>query len=160
MRKNADCFAAVIEAARMGALAVVVAASVVASGLSAIAQGSGTETAAGKPPAAATYSGCVQKAPDSPTTLVISTPTACARLTGKVSPDTLAGHAVVLNGILTPSTASAPASIQVNSVGSVGNSCSDVCSLRPPGTRGLHRPDSAVPGSEGGTPGVTTAPHP
>jgi len=160
MRQNVDCIAAVIEAARISALAMVVAGCAVAGGSCAFAQGSSTEAAASKTPAAATYSGCVQKAPDVPTTLVISTPTVCAKLAGKVSADALAGHTVVLNGILTPSTASAPASIQVNSVGSVGNSCSDVCSLRPPGTRGLHRPDSAVPGSVGGTAGVTTTPHP
>jgi hypothetical protein len=101
VRSN-DCIAAVIGAARTSALAIVVAGCAVAGGPLAFAQGSSTETTASKPPVAATYSGCVQKAPDSPTTLVISTPTACARLTGKVSADTLAGHAVVLNGILTP----------------------------------------------------------
>ena len=160
MRKSNDCIAVVIGAARTSALAIVVAGCAVAGGPLAFAQGSTTETTASKPPAAATYSGCVQKAPDSPTTLVISTPTACARLTGKVSVDALAGHAVELNGVLTPGTPAAPASILVNSVGSVGNSCSDVCSLRPPGTRGLHRPDNAVPGSEGGTAGLTKTPHP
>ena len=160
MRKKNDCNAAVIGAARICALAIVVAGCAVAVGPLAFAQGSSTEGTASKTPAAATYSGCVQKAPDSPTTLVISTPTACAKLTGKVSADTLAGHAVVLNGILTPSSTSTPASIQVNSVSSVGNSCSDVCSLRPPGARGLHKPDNAVPGSEGGTAGVTSTPHP
>jgi hypothetical protein len=101
----------------------------------------------------------VQKAPDSTTDLVISTPKVCALLTGKVSGDTLAGHQVELTGILTPRTSSAPASIQVNSVGNVGKACTDVCSLHPPMSRGLHKPTNGeIPGSEGGTPGLTTAP--
>lgn len=155
MGRNADCIAAVSKCA----LGIAIAGCVVIAGPLAFAQAAGSETAPPKPSAPATYSGCVQKAPDAPTTLVISTATACARLAGNVSADTLAGHQVELTGILTPRTPSIPASIQVDSVGSVGKSCTDVCSLRPPGTRGLHRPnDNAVPGTEGGTPGVTTAP--
>ena len=129
------------------------------AGAQAVAQAPANPPADTKPFAPATYSGCVQKAPDSTTDLVISTPTACARLTGNVSADTLAGHQVELTGILTPRTPSAAASLQVDSVSSVGKSCTDVCSLRPPGTRGLHRPnDGMIPGSEGGTPGLTTTP--
>jgi hypothetical protein len=129
------------------------------AGAQASAQAAGSGPAAAKPPAPATYSGCVQKAPDSTTDLVISTPTACARLTGNVTADTLAGHQVELTGILTPRTPSAAASIQVGSVSSVGKSCTEVCSLRPPGTRGLQRPaNSAIPGGEAGTPGMTTTP--
>jgi hypothetical protein len=129
------------------------------AGAQASAQAAGSGPASAKPPAPATYSGCVQKAPNSTTGLVISTPTACARLTGNVSADTLAGHQVELNGILTRRTPSAAASLQVGSVSNVGKSCTEVCSLRPPGTRGLQRPsDSAIPGSEGGTPGLTTTP--
>ena len=110
-----------------------------------------------KPPAPETYSGCVQKAPGSTTDLIISAPTACARLTGKL-PDPnlpsqdLAGHEVELKGVLTPRTPSTAASIEVGSVVSVGKSCTDVCSLQPH-TRGLH-PPSATPGGEGGTPGL------
>jgi len=131
------------------------------AGAQASAQSAGSEPAAAKPPAPATYSGCVQKAPNSTTDLVISTPPACARLTGNVSADTLAGHQVELTGILTPRTPSAAASLRVNSVSSVGKACTDVCSLHPPGTRGLHGPvGNAVPGSEGGTPGLTTTPQP
>jgi hypothetical protein len=110
-------------------------------------------------PAPASFSGCVQRAPNSNTDLVISTPTACAKLSGKLATDQLAGHHVDLKGVLTPRTASASASIQVDSVIKVGEACSDVCSLQPPHSRGLHRPESAVPGSEGGTPGET-APSP
>jgi hypothetical protein len=134
------------------------------AGTQAFAQAPANPSAAANPPAGAkpapaTYSGCVQKAPDSTTGLVISTPKVCALLTGKVSADALAGHQVELTGILTPRTSSAPASIQVDSVGNVGKACTDVCALKPPMSRGLHRPnDGAVPGTEGGTPGMTTTP--
>jgi hypothetical protein len=155
MGRDAASIAAISKCAR----GIAIAGCFAVVGPLAIAQAAGGETAPPKPAAPAAYSGCVQKASDAPTTLVISTPNACARLAGNVSADTLAGHQVELTGILTPRTPSAPASIQVDSVGSVGKSCTDVCSLRPPGTRGLHRPnDNAVPGTEGGTPGVTTAP--
>jgi hypothetical protein len=101
----------------------------------------------------------VQKAPGSSDTLVISAPTACAKLTGNISVDKLAGHQVDLTGILTPRTPAAPALISVDKVTKVGDSCTDVCSLRPPGTRGLHPPDShEVFGTEGGTPGVAAPP--
>jgi hypothetical protein len=137
------------------ALAFAAAALLGVASAPALAQASGSTP----PPAPATYTGCVQKAPDS--TLVISTPTACARLTGKAAADSqaLAGHQIELKGILTSRTPNAAASIQVDSVLSIGKSCSDICSLNPPGTRGLHRPaGSAVPGSEGGTPGVAPPP--
>jgi hypothetical protein len=110
-----------------------------------------------KPAAPAAVSGCVQKAPGSSTTLVISSATVCATLAGKVSVDQLSGHQVDLTGVLTPRTASTGASIQVDSVANVGKSCSDVCSLLPPHSRGLHAP-GAVPGSEGATPGLTAPP--
>ena len=121
-----------------------------------------------KPPTPVTYAGCVQKAPDSDTILVISTAKVCATLNkGQASDkdfseEKLAGHEVELKGVLTPRTASVAASIEVNSVVSVGKSCTDVCALRPPATRGLHRPDPAAgdaPGADGGTPGLAPPPQ-
>jgi hypothetical protein len=111
------------------------------------------------PPKPAKFSGCVQKAPDS-SDLVISTPTICARLTGDAaSADKLAGHQVDLTGLFTPRTSSTSASVQVNSVGKVGAACSEVCSLHPPSSRGLQRPNNqAIPGSVGGTPGAVAEP--
>jgi hypothetical protein len=148
-------FAAIAQATRGGAL--VIAACLGFAGTHALAQAA--ETTSAPPPAPATYKGCVQKAPGSDGTLIISTANACAKLTGKVSADSLAGHEVELQGILTPRTPSAAASIQVDSVTSVGSACTNVCSLHPPGTRGLHRPqDGAVPGTEGGTPGAAPPP--
>jgi hypothetical protein len=155
MNRIADPIAAQFRATRVRLAMLAIAGMIGVAGLQSPAQSAGSEAAAPKP---ATYSGCVQKAPDSATNLVISTPTACAKLAGKIHVETLAGHEVELTGILTPRTATTPASIQVDSVGSVGKSCSDVCSLQPPRSRGLHPPNSAVPGTEGGTPGVTTAP--
>ena len=120
-------------------------------------QGQAPESAPPKPPAPAKFSGCVQKAPGSSNTLVIDSATVCATLKGSLADDKLVGHRIELEGVLTPRTAAAGASIQVNSVASVGQSCSDVCSLQPPRSRGLHAPvNGAVPGSEGGTPGAVT----
>lgn len=112
-----------------------------------------------KPPAPASYSGCVQKDPDS-SDLVISTPKVCARLTGDAaSADKLAGHQVDLTGLFTARTSSSAASIQINSVKKVGAACSEVCSLKPPSARGLQRPNNqAIPGSVGGTPGAVADP--
>jgi hypothetical protein len=157
MGSFADRSAAIAQLILVRKLEIALAACLCAAGAPAFAQAA--ESAPPPAPVAATYTGCVQKAPDS--TLVISTPNACARLTGKLAADsdTLAGHQIELKGILTPRTPDVAASIQVNSVVSVGKSCSDVCALHPPGTRGLHRPDGAVPGSEGGTPGAAPPPH-
>ena len=156
MGSIANRIAEIAPVARGRALGVVIAACLCAVG----AHGSAQATTAAQPPAPATYTGCVQKVSASDPTLVISTPNACAKLTGKVSAGDLAGKQVELRGILTPRTPSAAASIQVDSVVSVGKSCADVCSLRPPGARGLHPPQNdAIPGSEGGTPGVVPQPH-
>jgi hypothetical protein len=114
------------------------------------------------PPAPATYKGCVQKAPGTDGALLISTPTACAKLAGKVPGDDAIGHEIEVNGILTPRTASSAASLRVDSVVSVGDACSKVCALRPPGTRGLRPPQDspkATPGTEGGTPGRVGPPE-
>jgi hypothetical protein len=118
-------------------------------------QGQTPESAPAKPAAPAKFSGCVQKAPGSSSTLVISSGTVCATLKGSLADDKLVGHQIELEGVLTPRTAATAASIEVNSVGSVGKSCSDVCALQPPRSRGLRAPVSgAVPGSQGGTPGA------
>jgi hypothetical protein len=114
------------------------------------------------PPAPATYKGCVQKAPGTDGALLISTPTACAKLTGNVPGDDAIGHEIELSGILTPRTTSAAATLQVDTVVSVGNACTKVCALRPAGTRGLRSPHDApkaTPGTEGGTPGKVGPPE-
>jgi hypothetical protein len=60
-----------------------------------------------------------------------------------------------LTGVLTPRTTSTSASIRVDSVVSVGQSCSNTCSLQPPGTRSVRMHNQhEIPGSEGGTPGA------
>jgi hypothetical protein len=119
------------------------------------AQESGTSPA--KP---AAFSGCVQKASGSSNTLVISGAAVCATLKGKLAEEKLIGHQVDLKGVLTARTASVAASIEVQSVEKIGESCSDVCKLQPPGTRGLRPPrDHEIPGTEGGTPGVVAPPH-
>src|ERR1035441_3244452 len=157
MSRIANRIATLSGAARAGALGVAVAGCFAFAGGQAFAQT--PENTPPKPATPTTFSGCVQKAPGSTTDLVISTQTTCARLTCKTSADDLAGPKVDLKGILTPRSGSTPASIAVDSVISVGKSCSEVCSLRPPASRGLHPPkDGAIPGSEGGTPGAAAAP--
>ena len=155
MSSTKNRFATTAQTVRRCMLATAIAACL--AGLHASAQAAGSAPPA--PATPATFKGCVQKAPGSDGTIVISTANTCARLTGKLAADPLAGHEVELQGILTPRVSGAAASIEVNSVVKVGDACSQVCTLRPPGTRGLRRPDKAVPGSEGGTPGVAPKPQ-
>jgi hypothetical protein len=98
------------------------------------------------------FAGCVQRATTDKSTVILSGETVCAKLTGTFSAEKLIGHQVDLKGVLTERTAANPASIQVGSINSVGKSCSNTCSLQPPGTRGLHGGEK--PGKEGGTPGA------
>jgi hypothetical protein len=107
------------------------------------------------------YSGCVTQSPTDKSTLIFSAETVCARLTGKLATGdaaaALAGHQIDLKGVLTPRTGTVSASIQVDSVTTVGKACSDTCALQPPHKRGL---GGEKPGKEGGTPGATTPPPP
>jgi len=112
------------------------------------------------PPPVQSFQGCVQPSPTDKTVLIVSTENACAKLTGKFKAAGISGRQVELKGVLTPyASATAPASIKVDSVVTVGKPCSDVCSLQPPHTRGLgHGGES--PGKEGGTPGAVPTPPP
>lgn len=109
-------------------------------------------------PVASHFSGCIQHSTSDKDTVILSGETVCAKLTGTFSSEKLLGHEVDLKGVLTERTAATPASIRVSSVTSVGKSCSNTCSLQPPGTRGLRGPEK--PGKEGGTPGMAPTPHP
>jgi len=110
------------------------------------------------PPAAANFAGCVQRSAADKNTVVLSGETVCAKLTGSFSSEKLVGHEVDLKGVLTERTAANPAAIRVGSINSVGKSCSNTCSLQPPGTRGLRGGEK--PGKEGGTPGMAPkTPH-
>ena len=108
---------------------------------------------AAAPPPAQEFQGCVQQSPTDKAVLVLSTESACATLSGKFTAAQLDGHQVDLKGVLTPRTSDLPASIRVDTVVSVGKACSDVCSLRPPKSRGLGK-GGEIPGKEGGTPGA------
>lgn len=104
-------------------------------------------------PTASSYAGCVQRSTADKDTLVLSGETVCAKLTGsRFTPEKLVGHEVDLKGVLTERTTTNPAVIRVDSIDSVGKSCSNTCSLQPPGTRGLRGGEK--PGKEGGTPGM------
>ncbi|HEY4380757.1 MAG TPA: hypothetical protein VGN01_10460 [Acidobacteriaceae bacterium] len=110
-----------------------------------------TPTASVEP--ASKYSGCVMRLEADKDTLVINDATVCAKLTGKFVAADIAGHEVDITGVLKAGSRTIPASLNVSSVGSVGKSCSSICSLLPPRTRGLGK-GGEVPGKEGGTPGV------
>lgn len=103
-------------------------------------------------PVPTTFAGCAQRSTTDKNIVILSGETVCAKLTGTFSSEKLLGHEVNLKGVLTERTASNPASIQVGSINSVGKSCSNTCSLQPPGTRGLRGGEK--PGKEGGTPGM------
>lgn len=118
-----------------------------------------TQTPAHPAPTPSNYSGCVQRSTNDKDTLILSGETVCAKLTGNFSADKLAGHEVDLKGVLTERTTSIPAAIRVTSITSTGKSCTNTCSLQPPGTRGLNK-GGEKPGKEGGTPGAApTQPH-
>jgi hypothetical protein len=102
-------------------------------------------------PPAANFAGCVQRSTADKNTFVLSGESVCAKLTGTFSSEKLLGHEVDLKGVLTERTPSSPASIDVHAINSIGKSCSNTCSLHPPGTRGL---GGEKPGKEGGTPGA------
>ncbi len=113
-------------------------------------------TAQGSAPAKpSTYAGCVTALPQASEMLVLSTPESCYLLSGAVSP-AMAGHQVQLSAILIPQQGTQPITLQVKSVLGTKAACSQTCTLRPPGTRGLGPKDK--PGREGGTPGVTNSP--
>jgi len=144
--------------AKAGAKISRIAVLAVACGVLSAAGWAGAQStpAAAAAPAEKKFSGCVQPVPTDKDTLVLSGDTVCAKLTGKFTAADLTGHQVELNGVLTPRTPGTPASIEVGSVSSVGKSCSDVCALKPPGTRGLGK-GGQTPGKEGGTPGLTSS---
>ena len=101
---------------------------------------------------ATTFAGCVQRSTTDKNTVILSGETVCAKLTGTFTSEKILGHEIDLKGILTERTATNPASIQVGAINSIGKSCSNTCSLQPPGTRGLRGGEK--PGKEGGTPGM------
>jgi hypothetical protein len=105
------------------------------------------------------FKGCVQPSPTDKDTLILTADSTCAKLTGKFSVGKLSGHQIDLKGVLAPRTSTDPATIHVDSVVSVGKTCSDVCSLQPPRSRGLTR-GGETPGKEGGTPGLAPTPAP
>lgn len=114
-----------------------------------------THTAAAVKPSM--YEGCVTALPQASDRLVLSSAGSCFLLSGSVNA-AMAGHQVQLNAVLIPQQGMQPVSLQVKSVMGVQASCSQTCSLQPPGTRGLGPKDK--PGREGGTPGLHSNPQP
>jgi hypothetical protein len=111
------------------------------------------------PPAApapeTSHTGCVMRTEAGDYTLTQEH--ACSVLQGKKVNPALIGHLVTLRGSVQEATGTTPRTITASSITTVGNACSEACSPHPPGHRGLGH---EKPGSEGGTPGVTSNPHP
>lgn len=74
------------------------------------------------------FTGCVQGSYGEP--FVLTAPNFCAILKGKVA-DELIGHQIQVTGVLAPATKASPATIQVASVSSVGDACTETCAARP-----------------------------
>ena len=97
------------------------------------------------------HTGCVTATPDDTTSLVLSAPSGCSLLSGKLAKARLAGHVVVLKGTLLDATPTTPQTLLIDNVQSVGAACQETCTLEPPGHRGLHsKPKN---GTQAGTPG-------
>ncbi len=102
------------------------------------------------------YSGCVMKDMDGNVTFC--EPQHCSLLTGKDVGARLAGHTVTVEGTVKEAANGEPRTIVVTKVLSVGAACNQTCALYPVHHRGIGGRDK--PGSEGGTPGVTSQqPH-
>lgn len=104
---------------------------------------------------AATYTGCVMK--DFDGNLTFCEPDHCSLLTGKGVDTKLAGHGVTLNGTVKDAVDGQPRQIVVTKIVSVNGACNQTCALYPVHHRGIGTKDK--PGSEGGTPGVTSKPQ-
>jgi hypothetical protein len=104
------------------------------------------------PPSVTHFAGCVQRSTTDKDTIILSNETLCAKLTSTFPMEKVVGHEIDLKGVLTNGTASTPAAIRVGTITSIGKSCTDTCSLLPPGRRGLKKGE--LPGKEGGTPGM------
>ena len=97
------------------------------------------------------HEGCVMASPDDAKVLLLAEEASCSVLTGKLAKPDLLGHVIVLGGIDTAATTTEPQSVKVQKIVSQGVACHRVCTLEPPGHRGLHKKEK--PGSQGGTPG-------
>jgi hypothetical protein len=106
--------------------------------------------------ARARYTGCVMKDMDG--NITFCEPEHCSMLTGKDVGVKLAGHTVVVEGTVKEAGDGEPRRIVVSRIVSVGAACNQSCALYPVHHRGIGGRDK--PGSEGGTPGVSSQqPH-
>lgn len=108
-------------------------------------------------PAPITLTGCVMQTEAGDYTFC--EPNSCSLLSGTMLTASLAGHTVTLRAILHLATATDPRTLSVISITTIGPTCDQRCSPRPPGHRGLGSKNNK-PGSEGGTPGATSPQDP
>jgi len=103
-----------------------------------------------------TYTGCVMRTEAGEWTFC--EPDNCSLLRGQDVDQKLVGHQVTLRAAVQNATSTMPRTLVVSAVISIGAACSQTCSPRPPIHRGIGGKEH--PGSEGGTPGVTSRPAP
>ncbi len=104
--------------------------------------------------ARARYTGCAMKDMDG--NITFCEPEHCSLLTGNDVGARLTGHTVTVEGTVKEAADGQPRSVVVTRVVSVGAACNQSCALYPVHRRGIGGRDK--PGSEGGTPGVTSKP--
>jgi len=104
---------------------------------------------------AATYTGCVMTDVDG--NLTFCEPDHCSLLTGEGIGAKLSGHSVTVEATVKEAGDGQPRRVVVTKIVSVGAACNQTCALYPVHHRGIGTKDK--PGSEGGTPGVTSKPH-
>lgn len=133
------------------------AISSVAMSCSAQTPGSAAVEKSGTAEKPASYSGCVSEISSAPGNFVLATADRCVLLDAADAKGKLAGHDVVLKGVVSEASGMVPATLHVRSTVSVKAACTRTCTLPAPGTRGAH--GSERPGHEGGTPGEKTEPR-
>jgi hypothetical protein len=102
------------------------------------------------------FTGCVMTDMDGH--LTFCEPDHCSLLTGEDVGAKLSGHTVTIEGTVKDAGDGQPRRIVVTKIISIGAACNQRCALYPVHRRGIGGKDK--PGSEGGTPGVTTKPQP
>lgn len=102
------------------------------------------------------YTGCVMTDMDGH--LTFCEPDHCSLLTGAGVGPKLSGHTVTVEASVKQAADGQPRRVVVTKVISVGATCNQTCALYPVHSRGFGTKDK--PGSEGGTPGVTTPQQP
>lgn len=95
-------------------------------------------------------SGCVTPSTQDKGKLVVRSKDSCSELGGKQAvAGRLSGHIATLEGTLTEATSADPETFTILSVKEIGQTCTETCTLEPPGSRGLKRKMGKLGGTAG-----------